>query len=257
MLKNILQQTDLTEAQAEIMEYLFQNKEARASEIARRINRSRTIVYKELDVMVKLGIVLKEENPKQIAVFRADHPSHLKSLLDNRESQLKKDQQLLESYLPDIISNYNLINSQPGIKFYDGVDGLKKIYDEIVNEEKDFYLIRTAYEPVYNDKIAPIVADFIKRRAKRGVKVTAIVPSDVKDPQKDADWLMTRFNVDKKMYTAPVEIDIFGNKVAILSFGEELIGLIVESKQIAQSLKEVFLLATSASKRVGHSTKFS
>ena len=39
------------------------------------------------------------------------------------------------------------------------------------------------------------------------------------------------------MYTAPVEIDIFGDKVAILSFGKELVGMIAESKQIASIVK--------------------
>ncbi len=48
----------------------------------------------------------------------------------------------------------------------------------------------------------------------------------------------------KDKYDAPVEIDIFGNKVAILSFGDELIGMIIESKQIASSLRQLFILAT-------------
>ena len=59
---------------------------------------------------------------------------------------------------------------------------------------------------------------------------------------------MNRFWVDKDMYDSPVEIDIFGNKIAILSFGNELMGIIIESKQIAQSLKQIFILATLGAK---------
>lgn len=44
-------------------------------------------------------------------------------------------------------------------------------------------------------------------------------------------------------YTAPVEIDIYGDKIALMSFGKELIGVIIESPQIARALKEIFLLA--------------
>lgn len=249
LFKEALSRAGLTTTQGEILGYLYQNKEAKASEVAQKIKRSRTIVYQEMEKMEEMGIVLKEEKPNQVAIFAAAHPSVLKKLLESKEAQLRKDRQLLESYLPEVISSYNLNHNRPGIKFYEGAKGLEKIYEEILKEGKDFHLFRTAYESVYNDKIAPIVENFIKRRVKKGIKVTAIVPSDVKDPGKDAGWLMKRFNVDQRMYTAPVEIDIFGSKVAVLSFGEELIGMIFDSKQIAESLRQIFILATFASKK--------
>ena len=243
-------QIDLTPSQAEILEYLYQNREAKASEIARQIKRSRAIVYKEIEEMVKLGIAEKKQGPGSVSLFTAGHPSLLKKLLDNRESQLKKDRELLNNYLPDIISSYNLINNRPGIKMYEGVEGLKQIYDEIINEGKDFFLIRSAYEPVYKEKILPIVDEFIKKRVKKNIAVTAITPTDVlANPAQDASWLMKRFMVNKNMYDAPVEIDIFGSKVAILSFGDELIGTIIESKQIAQSLVQLFNLAALGAKK--------
>lgn len=230
------------------MNYLYQNNEAKASEIAKKIKRSRAIVYKEVEELEKMGLVNKKEKPGRVAVFSAGHPSLLKKLIEKKEAQLKKDKNLLDSYLPDIVSSYNLNHNRPGIRFYEGVNGLKEIYEEILDEGKDFYLIRTAYEPIYNNVVAPIVEDFIKERVERKIKVSAIVPSDIDDTAKDALWLMQRFNVDKEMYTAPVELDIFGNKVAILSFGEELVGVVIESKQIAQSLKQIFVLASFASK---------
>jgi len=249
MFKKVLLQTDLTPSQAEILEYLYQNKEAKASEIAKEIKRSRAIVYKEIEEMAKIGIIEKKERPNQITVFMAGHPSLLKKLLDNREAQLKKDREMLNNYLPDIVSSYNLINNRPGIKMFEGVEGLEKIYEEILNEGKSFFMIRSAYEPVYKEKILPIVDEFIKKRIKKNIAVTAITPTDLlADPAKDASWLMERFMVNKGMYDAPVEIDIFGNKVAILSFGEELIGMIIESKQIAQSLRQLFTLATIGAK---------
>ncbi len=245
MFKKVLIQADLTPSQAEILEYLYQEKEAKASEIAKQIKRSRAIVYKEVEEMAKLGIIIKKEKPNQVATFMAGHPSKLKKLLENREAQLKKDRELLNNYLPDIMSSYNLIHNRPGIKMYEGVEGLEKIYKEILNEGKDFYLIRSAYEPVYKEQILPIVNEFIKKRIRKNINVTAITPTDLHaSPDKDAEWLMNRFMVSEDKYDAPVEIDIFGNKVAILSFGEELIGMIIESKQIASSLKQLFMLAT-------------
>ena len=248
MFKKVLLQAELTLSQAEILDFLYQNGDVKASEIAKKIKRSRAIVYKEAEELAKLGLVEKKEKPNKVAVFSAGHPSLLKKLIEKKETQLEKDKNLLDSFLPDIVSSYNLNHNRPGIRFFEGVNGLREIYDEILNDGKDFYLVRTAYEPVYNDKIVPIVEDFVSERIKKGIKVSAIIPSDVNDVAKDMKWLMERFNVNKNDYTAPVEIDVFGNKVAILSFGDELIGMIIESKQIAQSMKQFFLLVTVASK---------
>lgn len=248
MYKKILLQTDLTASQAEIMNYLLQNKESKASEIAKKIRRSRAIVYKEVEELEVMGLVRKRQQTNNVATFAAGHPSRLMTLIEAREARLNNDRHALDSYLPKMISSYNLVNNQPGIKFYEGVAGMKEIYQEILDEGKDFHLVRTAYEPVYIDKIAPIVDEFIRERVKRNIRVTAIIPSDVDDSAKDAAWLLERFRVEPDMYTAPVEIDIFGDKVAILSFGEELVGMIAESKQIAQSFKQLFTLASMSAK---------
>lgn len=247
MFKKVLLQTRLTSSQAEILDYLYQNKNGKASQIAKKNKKSRTITYKSLQELIELKLIKKIDRPNRATIFIAEHPSKLQSLIKKRENELENDRRALNNFLPELISSYNLNNNQPGIRFYEGISGLKQIYKEILKDKKELYLIRTAYEPVYNNKIAPIVEEFIESRIKQKIKVTAIIPSDVDDQEKDTRWLLKRFNIDKKMYTAPVEIDIFGDKVAILSFGKELIGIIVESKQIAQSLKQVFTLATFAS----------
>jgi predicted transcriptional regulator len=248
MFKKALLQADLTPSQAEILEYLYQNRAAKASEIASQIKRSRAIVYKEAEALVEMGIIEKIERPGQVAIFKAGHPSLLQKLMDKKEKQLKKDKELLNSYLPDMVANYNLANNRPGISFHEGVEGLGKIYEEILREGQYLYLIRARREPVYKEKFAAMVEQFVERRVKKGIKVMGIFASDVDNPEQDAALLLEKFNVGKDMYTAPVEIYIFGNKVAILSFSEELIGMIIESKQVAQSLQQIFLLATFAAK---------
>lgn len=55
--------------------------------------------------------------------------------------------------------------------------------------------------------------------------------------------------VDKKEYPIPTEIDVYNNKVMIASWREKL-GVIIESQEIADTLKTIFKLAyKEASKR--------
>jgi hypothetical protein len=40
-------------------------------------------------------------------------------------------------------------------------------------------------------------------------------------------------------YTAPVEIDVYGDKTAFLAFGDEFMGVIVQSPYIAESMRQM------------------
>jgi DNA-binding MarR family transcriptional regulator len=252
MLKEILLNANLTPSQAEILEYLYQNKEDKASIIAKQIKRSRAIVYKEIEELTKLKIIEKREHPVQAATFVATHPSSLEKLFDNREQKFKREKENFFAGLPNIVSSYNLNHNRPGIKFYEGIDGLKKIYDEVLEAGLDFHMIRSANEPIYQKEIFPVINEFIKKRVKKNMKVTAIIPKDFDNnmEEKTNEWLLNIFWVDKKIYNSPVEIIIFGNKIAILSFSEELIGIVIESKQIAISLVQIFSLASLGCKKI-------
>jgi hypothetical protein len=200
-----------------------------------------------LEELIILVLVNKKDDAKMISRFIAEHPSNLEKLFDQKEQETKNDKLTYLENLPGLISEFNLAYNKPGITYFEGPAGMEKIYNEILRTGENFLLIRTSHEPVFQKEILPIVETFIKKRVAKNIKVTAITPTDVKpDPAKDEKWLMRRFWVDKEKYSAPVEIDIFGNKVAILSFGEELIGMIIESKQIALALRQLFQLATSA-----------
>ncbi|MBA3679398.1 hypothetical protein H0W80_04420 [Candidatus Saccharibacteria bacterium] len=64
----------------------------------------------------------------------------------------------------------------------------------------------------------------------------------------DKKMLLMRTFYDPKLFDMPVEINIYGDKVAYLSFGEEVIGTIIHSPQIAQAQRELFNMIKLASK---------
>jgi len=40
-----------------------------------------------------------------------------------------------------------------------------------------------------------------------------------------------------------VEVNVYGNKVSFISFGDETVGTIIESPQIAQAMRELYAMA--------------
>ena len=254
MYEEILQQALLSKEQAIIYNVLVKNGPLTASSITQKTPLKRSLVYKILDQLVELTLAEKQTDQEQTTVFQANHPIKLKELAQKKETAAQNAQAALSNVMANMASDYNLAYGKPGVQFFEGVEGLKKIYDDILEVGENFYLIRSGYEPVYVKEILPIVNNFTANRVAKNMSVTALTPQDniteTKERrargQEDKKLLFNRTWLNKKDYDVPVEINIYGNKVAFLSFGKELIGVIIDSPQITQSLKKIFLLSQKA-----------
>lgn len=255
MYEALLKQIGLNDDQTTIYQTLLKNGPLKVRDLTLKLPIKRQLVYKLLDDLTGFGLVEKEVESGSITLFRSTHPSALQELVENRAKQLTNVKKTWESSLPGLISDFNLISGKPGVRFFEGVEGLKTIYDDILRTGQNFYLIRSKYEPVFTAQIVPVINDFIAKRVKQNIKVTALTPDDTpeeikKTASEDAAMLYERTWINQKYYDAPVEIDIYGNKVAILSFSKELIGLIIESPQIARALKCLFVLGQIGAKQL-------
>lgn len=241
MYKKILQKADLSPTQAEILEYLYQKKEAKASEIAKKIKKSRAIVYKDLDELVDLSIVERIDKANQVSLFIANHPSTLEKLMDKKENEIKKDQELLKNYLPDLISSYNLINNKPGIKFYEGDEGIKKVIYDTFNSDEIIYTY--ADIETINKYIKKINADYAKKRDEKGLE-KKIIFSDTPYSKKFLKTYHLKTTDSriipglKNFYTV---MQIYSNKISYITLSKEAkIGVIIENKEIYQMQRALF-----------------
>ena len=127
MYEKTLEQIGLSPNQAAIYEILIKNGPLSAGKIAQKSPLKRGLVYKILEELAAMNIVEKLEEPKKVAVFRANHPLKLKDLAENKEQKARDSIKILESLLPSLTSDFNLISGRPGVKFYEGKEGIIKI----------------------------------------------------------------------------------------------------------------------------------
>lgn len=242
MHKKILLKTKLTPSQAEILEFLYLNKEARASTIAKQIKRSRAIVYKELEELETLKLVEKYDKANHISMFRATHPNNLTNLMENREKELTKDKQSLENYLPDLISSFNLNHNKPGIKFYEGLIGINKVLDDTLKSTETIL----AYSDIeaIQKYIPQINKKYITSRKRKGVKKRGIIIDTPfsREFLKDyhSDITENRF-IPSSTFPFGSLLQIYDNKVAYITLSKEnMMGLIIEDKNISNMHRSLF-----------------
>jgi hypothetical protein len=61
--------------------------------------------------------------------------------------------------------------------------------------------------------------------------------------------------VPEQAYSAPVEISVYNSRVAIISFGEEAVAMLIESPQVADALRQIFAMAKVGAKQMMKSGK--
>lgn len=238
----ILVDAGLTEAEAAAYTFLVQNSPIAPPHLAELINESRTNTYKLLESLEELGLAQKDESEKKIKYW-AKNPNALLQRVKDEQQEAELKAKKLQSSLPSLVNDFLKHNEQPGVRFFQGKEGIKQIYEDTLKSKKDVYLIRSDADRKMMS--LDFYINHSKKRADAGINTTILtnVSSKSWSDETDNKFNICRINIPESSYTAPVEINIYDDKVGLISFGEEAMGMIIESSQIAQSMKELFELA--------------
>lgn len=247
MNEEILQQAGLTKAEAAIYVILVKNSPLAPPKLADLANESRTNTYKLLETLEEKGLVSRDDSQKKLRYW-ANNPSHLLESLKKRRSEVEAAEKRFEDTLPVMMDEYFKYSEQPSIRYYNGVDGVRQIYqDQLSDAETITFTMPLGIRNFYGEQgMHDIRNEFPKRGIERKVfypdVAHAFEPGEPKTPVDESDQLMklTRTWVHNDDLKAPVEWSVYGNKVSIISLGSEVVGMIIESPQIAASLLEIF-----------------
>lgn len=242
MYQKTLQNSGLTQSQAEILNFLFQNKESKASIIAKKLKRPRGAVYKSLEELITLNLVARTDKANMVSIFRAEHPGKIEKFFEKQENNIRKNKSAYLSILPDMISDFNLSSNKPGIKFLEGNDGIKKVINDTLKSKTTVYTFIDA-ESLKDDKILQeINKEYIKKREKRKLNKKIIAP-------KSSQNFFSNLNINNtkikflKDNSIPFKsgLQIYDNKVSFQTINNKnKIALIIEDENIFKMHKLLF-----------------
>ena len=238
----ILMQTGLSELQAKIYLYLIKEGQQTPSEIASGIDENRTTVYSALEKLVKLGVISQKDKGK-IAAYIPNHPSVLESLAERRLRSVARQAKNLESNLPSLINYYNEHQDTPGATTFYGQEGVQMIWDKVIATKAPYYFVRSRHDEAA-DKM--MLEKFKSARVEAGIESEDITPSEFTHNDNKTmkeKFLLTRTLLPPDEYDSPVEIDIFGDNVAFINFNKNGMSTLIESPEIADAMRQMFLFA--------------
>ena len=258
MYEQTLKNIGLNQHEAEMYEVLLDLGPSTLQGLKSKTEISRGNIYNTLYALRDKGLVIEMKHKKK-TISQAETPDKLGDLLAGKEQEFLRYKKNLTDILPNLKSMYVLGTEKPTIRYYEGVEGLKKIYDDILAEGKDFQFVRSVYDPTYTKKILPkATRPFVKKRVAKGIKAYSITtdqPQAHHDPERDKEMSHFRQWVPKEYYDVPVEVVIYGDKIAFLSFAKDLTGAIIENKNIAEAMRKMFIMARRGAKEIYRESK--
>lgn len=241
-----LQTLGITETEGSLYELLLKLGEVPITTVIRESKLKRPTVYKALHSLSKKGLVIQRDIKKKLHV-RPEPPSKLQELADKQYRLMEEVKLNLNAMMPGLALSYTHSTDKPIVRIYEGIEGLKEVYEDTVKVGKPISAILhlSSIDPELHEWL---IQKFVKKRVKAKIHVKAIVASGMADKdymkRSPQEYRITR-QVDSSLYPFQHEIDIYGDKIAIIHYNkdEPLIGIIIQHPAIANTMQAWFDLA--------------
>ena len=252
-LKKLLLEIEFSEKEAEVYLAILVLGRGTASRIAREAHVFRTTVYDILGSLFNKGLVtLSGKEPKQ--EYAAESPDVLAALFSEKAKEMNINAQRAASLALELKS-VQKVGDRPQVKFYEGIDGLRQVYDDTLTSTGPIL----AYASV--DDVAATLGDYYpqyyERRAKKGIFAKGIItktPMAIERAKHNKEEGRETIFVAPDKFNFHPEINIYNNKVMIASWREKL-GIIIESEEIADAMRKVFELSWVGAEKLSTDAK--
>lgn len=233
-LNEILQEYGLSDKEAKVYLTLLSIGSATVNTIAEKADLVRTTTYDILKVLREKALVSSAVKNK-ILYFEAADPSKLIQVLDEKKKRISG----IMNELKQLKIN---IPKKPVIELYEGKEGIKTVYQDILEEKKPLFSFSNTHH-IFN--VLPFyVPNFVNQRAKAGIFIKLLNEKtkesvELMKKKDKAENRETRFIQELK--DIPLTEYIYGDNVAIMSTKkEEALGIIIRHSDFAKEQKLLF-----------------
>lgn len=237
---DIFQKLGLNKNEAQIYQLLLEKGPLGVKPILFNTKLKRGNAYYHLDSLEKKGLV-ETTTERGRTIFIAKHPEQLGLLLAKQKTALATAEEELGKNLPELRSMFQLATTKPGVKFYEGKEGIIKIYEDL--------LAQGANIDSFEDKgemaafIPEYAKQFIAKRVRKNIFNRVIAPSNNPINISTPKELRETRNVPVAQFPFRMDIKIAGNEVSLISFQKDNpIGILIENKEITDNFKMLFEL---------------
>jgi len=246
-LKNELTSLGFSDKEALVYLGSLQLGLATAQEIGKKSGINRATTYVLIDSLIKKGLMSSfVKDGKKF--FVAESPHKLISLLHLQKKELEEKERELTAALPQLLAIYNVEGDKPKIRYLEGFEGVASVAKYFEDQEGEFVQI------VSLDEVEKVKHFFQYRHRHIEELSRRAVPNRLLAVMAEPDFAripvipgaVVRL-ISSEKFPLRGDISVRGNAVFIYSFQEKMIGIVITSADIANTIRQLFNLAWEGS----------
>lgn len=228
----ILRKIGLSDGEITVYSALLELGRAPINEIHAKTRIERRNIYDILNKLVDRGLIsYVRENKKRY--FQIAHPNKIIGYIEERKEDLDTVKREIEKELPSFIKKFESKKSKISAEIYRGTEGIKAIWDDMLNYDTIFWIGSGRYVP---KKLPHFFANWNKKRINLEIKMFNLLRYEFKKEVKPFRLEHMKF-LPKEFSVNPTVIGIYGHKVVNFIFGDTFFAFVIESKELAENYK--------------------
>jgi len=238
----ILKNLGLPPTQALIYEILLEKGPQSGASLTTASSLGRGNVYNALAELKTVGLVITDEPPGKVAIFKPADPAVLRTLAEDRRRTADRVLAELEGSMPLLTSSFRLHEEKPAVRFYEGKDGIRTVLRDSLRAKGTictFADMEAAEKYVKRVNDAYVKERIIKKIPKKIIAldtpITRAYFAGAMSPYTEARLMPPR--------VAPFRtgMQIYGNTISYTTLTDKkMIGVIIEDEAIAQMHQSLF-----------------
>ncbi len=240
LIENLIE-AGLEPSTANIYVFLAENGEQSVPKIIEKTALSRTAIYESLNLLIIKNYVEYRKDGRK-ALYRVSHPQKLFDLMSEKKRQTALLEDKMQNTVKTLVGAYNLTQNKPGVRFFDGKDGLREVIFDSLTAKNTIYTYMDS--EAINKYIKDINEEYIQKRKGNKIpkKIIAIDTPFARERYKQLAGDLTEVRlIPFQANPFKTGMQIYDNTVSYTTLDEKkMIGVIIKDEDIASMHKSLF-----------------
>lgn len=244
MMSDLLQRLGLSQAEQQVYEAILAKGQLGAREAVTATGLKRGNTYHALERLVRRGLIRCDDQKAAKSRFVIEPPDHLHHLLADKLTELTNLQQELDRTLPELNSQFRLVNEKPQIRFFEGEAGIRAVFADSLTATTpiDTYLDGAAVLKHFPRINAAYVKQRLRLKKAKRILTIDTPESRAYAGEHPSPLTEVRF-LPRAIEAFRVVMQIYDDKVSYVTLkSETMIGVIVEDALISEMHRDLFAL---------------
>ena len=237
--KAILEEIGLTKSEINVYIALLELGSSTTGKVVEKSKASSSKIYEILDRLMQKGLV-SYVIKSGVKYFESAPPERIMDYMKEKEARLKKQTEELKKIVPELDLKRKLSKYKSEATIYKGLKGAETAFTDSLELLKpgDELLVLAAH--TRSEIIQRFFIKFQKKRAEKKVKQRIIFNEENKGQEYATPEANRLSEIKFVPQTTPASFEIFNDRVIIFPEAEELLLIVIDNKEVAESFRVQF-----------------